>query len=115
MGRPVSDILVRVEESAFSSAYTIEVDPEFPGDGNWDCPVVGFDRDGSVMPDFDSRWGPPFLVRIHPHDGEDWVAMLAAGGLGGLRGAYTTPEAHLMAVVVDGLVYLVDTRTPGIP
>ena len=45
------------------------VDPESPGSGDWGCPVVGFDRTGAVMPDFDSRWGAPFVVRIEPTGG----------------------------------------------
>lgn len=101
------------EKSAFASSYTIEVDPEFPGSGDWGCPVVGFDRTGAVMPDFDSRWGAPFVVRIEPTGGDQWVAMLAAGGLGSLRGAFVTPAPQLLAVVVDGLAYLLDTRSPG--
>jgi hypothetical protein len=108
-------VVVTVGDSAFVSAYTFEVDPEFPGNGEWDCPVIGFDRTGAVMPDFDSPWGTPFVVRLHQEDGQEWVAMLAAGGLGGLRGAFTTPEAHFMAVVVDGLAYLLDTRAPEVP
>ena len=104
-----------VGDSAFTSAYTMEVDPEFPADGVWDCPVIGFDRTGAIMPDFDSRWGTPFVVRIQPDGGQEWVATLAAGGLGLLRGAFTTPEPHLLAVVVDGLAYLLDARSPGLP
>ncbi len=107
--------VVMVEDSAFASAYTIEVDPEFPGNGEWGCPVVGFDRSGAVMPDFDSRWGTPFIVRIQPDGGQEWVAMLAAGGLGHLRDAFVTPEPHLLAVVADGLAYLLDARSREIP
>lgn len=104
-----------LEDAAFASAYTIEVDPEFPGNGDWGCPAVGFDRTGAVMADFDSRWGTPFIVRIHPDGGQEWVAMLAAGGLRTLRDAFVTPDPHVLAVVVDGLAYLVDTRTPDVP
>lgn len=102
-------------DSAFTSAYTFEVDPEFPGNGYWDCPVVGFDRTGAAMSPFDSRWGTPFVVRLRPDGGQDWVAMLAAGGLGGLRGAFPTPSPHLLAVVVDGLGYLIDAVSPDEP
>jgi hypothetical protein len=105
--------MVTDEDSAFVSAYTFEIDPEFPGDGRWDCPVVGFDRTGAAMANFDSRWGTPFVVRIRPDGGEEWVAMLAAGGLGGLREAFVTPNPHLLAAAVDGLVYLLDVRSPG--
>ena len=107
--------VVADEESAFCSAFTIEVDPEFPGDGDWDCPVVGFDRTGAVMADFDSRWGTPFVVRVRPDEGQDWVAMLEAGGLGPMRGAFSTPSQHLLAVIVDGLGYLLDALSPDRP
>ena len=100
---------------AFATSYTVEVDPEFPGNGEWGCPVVGYDRDGAVTSDFDSRWGTPFVVKIRSDAGEEWVAMLAAGGLGGERGAFPTPAPHLLAVVADGLAYLLDTRSPGLP
>jgi hypothetical protein len=59
--------------------------------------------------------GPPFVVLIDPDGGQHWVAMLEAGGLGGLRGAFATPEPHLLAVVVDGLTSLLDARSPGLP
>ena len=99
----------------FKCAFTVEVDPEFPGDGDWGCPVAAFDRTGSVMPAFESRWGTPLVARVQPHSGQDWVAMFAAGGLGSLRGVFATPSPRLVAVVVDGLAYLVDSRSPGLP
>lgn len=98
----------------FQCAYTVGVDPEFPGNGDWDCPVVGFDRTGAVTPAFESRWGTPYVARVQPYSGEHWVAMFPAGGLGSLRGVFATPSPHLVAVVVDGLAYLVDSRSPGL-
>jgi hypothetical protein len=100
------------EAFGFATTYQLEVDPEFPGDGDWHCPVVGFDRSGRPMPEFDSRWGTPFIARIDPGKGEEWVAMFAAGGLGSLRGAFATPSPDLACIVVDGLAYLVDTTSP---
>jgi len=32
----------------FRPAYEIEVDPEFPGDGDWHAPAFFFDRDNTV-------------------------------------------------------------------
>lgn len=104
-----------IGDSAFGSAYTFEIDPEFPGDGDWGCPVVGFDRSGAVVSDFDSRWGAPFIVRLGPDGGQEWVAMLPSGGLGQLREAFVTPEPHLLAIVAGGLACLLDTRSPGLP
>jgi hypothetical protein len=73
---------VAFETLGFECAFTVEVDPEFPGDGDWGCPVVGFDRTGGVMPAFESRWGTPLVARVQPDSGQAWVAMFAAGGLG---------------------------------
>jgi hypothetical protein len=103
------------DASAFVSAFAIEVDPEFPGDGDWGCPVVAFDRDGNVSPLIDSRWGTPFIARIEPQAGDAWVGMFAAGGLGGVRGAFATPNPLQLAVCVDGLLFLVDVDRAGEP
>ena len=93
---------------AFEPAFTVEVDPEFPGDGDWNCRVVGFDRAGVAMDEFDSRWGTPFIIRVEPEEGDPWVAMFAAGGLGSVRCAFATPSPTALVVVADGLAYLVD-------
>jgi hypothetical protein len=106
---------VGVGDCGFTNAYTIELDPEYPGNGQWDCPVVSFDRTGAVVSAIE--WGSPFVVRIHPANSKDWVVILSAppGGLGPVRGAFATPEPHLLVVVVDGLAYLLDTRSPRAP
>jgi hypothetical protein len=108
-----SEPVLSFDTAAFDPAFAVEIGPEFPGDGRWRCPVVRFDRDGGVMSKFDSRWGTPFIVRIRPRSGNDWIAMFAAGGLGTMRGAFATPSPHLLVVVVDGLGYLVDATMPG--
>ena len=92
----------------FSAAYDVIIDPEFPGDGDWRCPVIGFGRDGRPQEDFDSRWGAPTVVEVIPIDGERWVAQFAAGGLGGVSDVYATPAPDRLCVVADGLAYLVD-------
>ena len=94
-------------------SYTYEVDPEFPGNGDWGCPVVGYDATGEPSSTFDSHWGAPFVVRLSPSEGQMWVAMLPGGGLGRLREAFTTLVPYLFGVVVDGRVYLLDVRSPG--
>lgn len=99
----------------FDPAFTVEVEPEFPGDGDWQCPVVGFDRNGRVMAEFGSRWGTPFVARIRPRSASEWIAMFAAGGLGSLRSAFATPAPQFGAVLADSLAYLVDVMAPGAP
>ena len=67
------------------------------------------------MPEFRSRWGTPFVVRIRPQLANEWIAMFAAGGLGTTRGAFATPAPLLVLVVADGLAYLVDATVPDAP
>jgi hypothetical protein len=69
--------------NGFAPAFDAEADPEFPGDGRWSCPVFAFDYDGRVVQEFKSPWGTPFVVRVTPADGSEWVGLFPAGGLGG--------------------------------
>jgi len=103
---------MELEANGFVSAFAVEVDPEFPAAGEWGCEVVGVDRDGHVVRDFVSRWGAPLVARIEPVDRPAWVAMFAAGGLGSFRGVFATPALTKLAVVVDGLAYVVETARP---
>ena len=94
-------------------AYAVEVDPEFPAKGTWDCDVYAFDRDGMVVPEFVARWGAPTLVQVTPKHGTEWVGMYPAGGLGALRGVYATPSPNTLCVVVGGAAYLTDVDRPS--
>jgi hypothetical protein len=100
------------EPFEFEPAYAVEVDPEFPGTGEWGCPVHGFDRDGRVVAGFESRWGAPLVTSVVAPPGR-WVGMFAAGGLGGVRGAFACPSPFMLCTLVDGVAYLVDVREPG--
>lgn len=100
-------------EGAFAPAYAVEIDPEFPADGQWSCGVFAFDRDGAMAPDFVSRWGAPRVVRVTPAASPEWVGMFPSGGLGGLSGIFATPSPERICVVVDGLAYLVRVTAPG--
>ena len=104
--------LVELGANGFESAFVVEVDPEFPAAGDWRCEAVGFDRDGHAVRDFVSRWGAPLVIRIEPVDRPAWVAMFAAGGFGWFRGVFATPAPTKLAVVVDGLAYVVETARP---
>lgn len=92
----------------FSPSFRATVDPEFPGDGDWRCPVVGFGRDGAVQEIFESRWGAPTIVEVTRRNGVRWIGQFAAGGLGGVSGLYAVPNSLQLCVVADGLAYLVD-------
>lgn len=102
----------RLQTFHFDMDFEVVVEPEFPGSGDWGCDVVGFQRDGSVQEPFDSVWGPPFIVEVLPHDGSRWVGQYAAGGLGGLTGAYACPSPKSLAVVADGQAYLTSVIAP---
>lgn len=99
--------------NAGDGGFEVVVGPEFPGDGEWGCPVFSFDSEGRIAEDFESRWGPPTVIDVHPQSGERWVGSFAAGGLGGVSGAFDPPGPADLCVVVDGLAYLVDVHNPG--
>ena len=105
--RRVADDADQLEMFHFSPAFQVVVGPEFPGNGDWGCPVFCFGRDGRLQEPFDARWGAPTIVEVTPHDGERWVGQFAAGGLGGISGVFATPSPRLLCVVADGLAYLV--------
>lgn len=108
------DGVTTFEVGGFQPGYAIEVDPEFPGDGDWGCPVVGFDRDGHVVEEFESHWGAPVVLRVVPEGGPVWVAMLPAGGLGSASGVFATPADSLVTVVAGDVAYVIDAQTPGV-
>lgn len=101
----------------FSPAYDVEIDPEFPGDGDWRCAVFGYDRDGTVMEDFHSRWGPPMIMAVSPPDTQRWVGKFASGGLGvgvaGATGAFGCPASTDLCVLADGLAYVLSVEDPA--
>jgi hypothetical protein len=95
----------------FGPAYEIEVDPEFPGDGDWHAPAFFFDRDNAVSQSLgDSRWGAPLVIRAGL-DRERWVGTFTAG-IDGVRGVFATPDPSRVCCVVAGLAY-VDVSDPG--
>jgi len=102
------------ETFGFEPGYDVEVDPEFPGDGDWGCDVIGFLPDGRTASDVESRWGPPLVVRVQPASSGLWVAKFPAGGASGrLRGVFAAPDPGLLVGVSDGLAYVVDVESPG--
>jgi hypothetical protein len=104
--------MVSFEGFHFAPAYTIEVDPEFPGTGDWGLPVVAFDRDGQIVEAFESRWGTPLIVRVNPHGGRSWIAMFPGGGGAFVRGLFGCPNPVDLCVVVDGEALLVNVEGP---
>lgn len=97
----------------FTPSFEAIVDPEFPGDGNWGCPVHGFCRDGEATERFDSVWGSPLVVEVLPFGGGRWVGHYASGGLGGVSGVFATPNPSQLGVATDGLISFTSVDDPG--
>jgi len=95
----------------FTSDYSCEIAPEFPGSGDWGCPVYRFVQRPELVDKF-AQFGEPFVIRIRRVDGMEWVGLFA-GGIYGLTGVYACPNPDQVCAVVDGSGYLVDTRTPS--
>lgn len=95
----------------FTPSYACEVSPEFPGDGNWKCPVYRFADDAGVA-DKAERLGAPLVVRVRSADGSTWVGNFF-GGLGGLTGVYACPSPLEVCVVYEGLGYLIEIASPA--
>lgn len=47
-----------------------------------------------------------------PASAHRWVGQYAAGGLGGISGAFACPSPDHLCVLVDGLAYLTDVGAP---
>ncbi len=91
----------------FQPAFSVAVDPEFPGRGEWDCPVFSFAPDGEMAEAFRSPWGTPFIIEVTPHGGGKWVGAFPNGS----GRVYATPAPDLACVVGDD-AWLVDVRNP---
>jgi hypothetical protein len=100
------------EACGFESAFTVEVEPAFPGDGNWGHPVFGYGHDGLVVDPFTSRWGTPVVLGVHPDIAPAWIGMFAGGGLGQLTGVFGCPGRDDLCLVADGDAYLIDVTQP---
>jgi hypothetical protein len=100
-------------QQAFNAAYEVEIDPEFPGNGDWGCSVFAFKSDGAVTDDFDPPWGTPVILRVTPESGPVWVGLFPGGGGGRTSGTFACPAEDHLCVVVDGSAYLVDVGAPG--
>jgi hypothetical protein len=100
------------ERFDFRPAFDIEVDPEFPPDGDWHAPAFLFDRDASVSQSpGDSWWGAPLVIRVTTGP-ERWVGTFTAG-IDGVRGVFATPDPKRVCCVVAGLAYVVNVKDPG--
>jgi hypothetical protein len=102
------------EDLGFPHNYSVEVDPEFPGDGEWNCDTIGITANGLPTEFLNSQWGTPLVLRIIPNMGDEWVLSVSGGnGLTRVRGIFATPRPDEFLAVVDGagLVVRVDDPT----
>jgi hypothetical protein len=105
------------EAFEYQPAYAVHVGPEYPPGGEWPFPYFCVGRSGRLVEEFEfdsARWGVPLLVRVEPFGGEPWLGNFAAGGLGVERGVFATPSPPHLCVVVDGLAFVVDVRSPAL-
>jgi hypothetical protein len=77
------------DDLGFATNYTVDADPEYPGDGEWGLPVVEIGP-ARALPT------PSPVAVIRPTDGESWVLSTAFAGLGGV---YGTPRADVLCLV----------------
>jgi len=105
---------VDLDDQGFNPSYTVEANPEFPGNGVWSDPVFHLHRDqvcgGSE--DFRSTWGEPLVVRVTDANGAKWIAMVESGGMHSFRGLLAGPGDHSLVIANGGAAYVIDTRNP---
>ncbi|WP_091509238.1 hypothetical protein [Amycolatopsis sacchari] len=92
--------------------YEIDVNPEFPPDGNWAEPVFTFGPDGRVEPGFAPGTGGVLVLRVTAAEAPAWVGVFPAGDLRGVDGVYAGPAARQMCVLAAGDAYLVQVDAP---
>jgi hypothetical protein len=101
------------DDMGLPHSYAVEVDPEFPGDGQWDCITIGFTADGAPTEFLNSQWGVPLVLRVAPNAGQEWVLSVSGGnGLTRVRGIYATPNPEAFLAVVDGAGLVVRADDP---
>ncbi|MEV6896489.1 hypothetical protein [Amycolatopsis sp. NPDC051372] len=102
----------RFHTFGFEPNYTVEVDPPFPPDGTWDCPIVEVDTDGRAHPRavFESRTA--LIARVEPAEGPAWLGMFANGGLGQVDETFACPGPGQLCVVAEGMAYLIRVDSP---
>ena len=95
----------------YEPAYEIEIDPEFPGRGDWPAPAYWFDDTSVSLTRLESRWGSPLVIRVAVGDGR-WTGTFTGGGVGPFDGVFATPDPRRVLCVVRGMAYVVDVDNP---
>jgi hypothetical protein len=77
------------DDLGFDTNYTVDADPEYPGDGEWRMPVVELSG-GASLPT------PGPVAVLHPAVGEPWVLSV---GFSGLCQLFGSPDPDTICVV----------------
>jgi hypothetical protein len=104
----------RFDTLGFSPAYSCQVDPEFPGSGDWGDPQYRFQSDGPASEPFHSWLGAPLIARFSPAGAGRWVGFFEAGSdRDDAGGVFACPTPTQALVVSGGQAYLVDVTAPS--
>jgi len=95
------------DDLGFDHVYKCEFDPEFPGSGEWTCPVYVFTEEGVERV---GVGGGRFAIRVGFHEVE-WVGFFERGS-GGITGVFGTPSPDQLLAVDAGAAFLVDVHDP---
>jgi hypothetical protein len=93
--------MVFFDELGFAANYTVDAEPEYPGDGDWGLPE--FHVLGAGL------GGPVAIMR--PMDAAPWLLSATFGHPGAI---YATPAPDILCVMEQfTFVTLIDVRTPS--
>jgi len=99
----------------FSPIYRCQIDPEFPGAGDWGYAALEFAYPHSKQQTASSRspMSQPLIVRITADDGLGWVGTFGGWDEWGMRAAYACPHPEMLLIVAGGVGYLLNIRNPS--
>lgn len=93
-----------MQDLGFTTGYEIDVDPEFPADGQWDIPEFRIGHRSSATS----------TIRIRPAAATPWVVSFALESRGRLvDGLYACPSPGQLLVATGGSAYLIRVAEPG--
>jgi hypothetical protein len=93
-----------MQDLGFAPSYELDIDPEFPADGNWSVPEFRFGY----------RSSNTLTLRIRPKAAMPWVVSFAVETRGRLMsGLYACPNPGHLFVAAGTAAYLVRAAEPG--